>query len=222
LKSLAKGVIIAHNHPSENTNPSDADKRITTQLKDALKLFNILLLDSIILTDNSFRSFADEGLIFSDGGTLDLPIDKAHKVFHLPLESSIYVPSTINVNETISPDELQKRVDQTKEFLGNLFGGYTSNQAIGGFVDSKGELVNEDVIKVTSFAEKNTFEKHKETLLKQLSKWAKEWGQEAIGYEFEGDLYYVPENYADGGSIYSKGELILPLKSTQNNSHESR
>lgn len=63
LKSLSKGVIIAHNHPSDNTNPSDADKRVTATLKDALKLFNILLLDSIILTDTSFTSFADEGLI---------------------------------------------------------------------------------------------------------------------------------------------------------------
>ncbi len=142
---------------------------------------------------------------YFDGGTLELPIDKAKKIFHLPLESSIYVPSTKNVNETISSDELQKRVDEVKDFVGNLFGGYTSNQAIGGFVDSQGELVNEDVVKVTSFAEKDTFEKHKETLLKKLSQWAKDWGQEAIGYEFEGDLYYVPENYADGGSIYSKG-----------------
>lgn len=64
LKSLAKGVIIAHNHPSENTMPSDADIRISKQLKEALKLFNIQLLDSIILTDNSYKSFADEGLLF--------------------------------------------------------------------------------------------------------------------------------------------------------------
>jgi DNA repair protein RadC len=63
LKSLAKGVIIAHNHPSESTLPSDADKRITNQIKDALKVFNILLLDSIIITDESYFSFCDEGLI---------------------------------------------------------------------------------------------------------------------------------------------------------------
>jgi DNA repair protein RadC len=63
LKSLAKGVIIAHNHPSENTQPSDADKKITNQLKDALKLFNIYLMDSIILTDDSFFSFSDDGLL---------------------------------------------------------------------------------------------------------------------------------------------------------------
>jgi DNA repair protein RadC len=63
LKSLAKGVIIAHNHPSENTIPSDADKRITKQLQNALNIFNIVLMDSIILTDDSYTSFADDGLL---------------------------------------------------------------------------------------------------------------------------------------------------------------
>ena len=63
LKSLARGVIVAHNHPSESTTPSDADRRITNQLQDALKVFNILLLDSIIITDESYFSFSDEGLM---------------------------------------------------------------------------------------------------------------------------------------------------------------
>jgi DNA repair protein RadC len=63
LKSLAKGVIIAHNHPSENKQPSDADKKITSQLKEGLKVFSIVLLDSVIITDESYFSFADEGLI---------------------------------------------------------------------------------------------------------------------------------------------------------------
>ena len=63
LKSLAKAVIIAHNHPSENRQPSDADKSITKQLKESLKVFNIMLLDSIIITDESYFSFADEGLM---------------------------------------------------------------------------------------------------------------------------------------------------------------
>jgi DNA repair protein RadC len=63
VKSLAKGVIIAHNHPSGSINPSDADNKITKQLKQALDLFKIKLLDSIILTEKSYFSFANEGLI---------------------------------------------------------------------------------------------------------------------------------------------------------------
>jgi DNA repair protein RadC len=63
VKSLAKGVIIAHNHPSGNRKPSDADEKITKQLSEALKLFNIKLLDSIILTERSYLSLADEGIL---------------------------------------------------------------------------------------------------------------------------------------------------------------
>ena len=63
VKSLAKGVIIAHNHPSQNRHPSDADRQISLQLKTALKTFNITLVDSMIITDDSYLSFADEGFL---------------------------------------------------------------------------------------------------------------------------------------------------------------
>jgi len=64
VKSLAKGVIVAHNHPSDNLKPSEADVKLTKELKQALALFKISLLDSLIITpSNSYTSFADEGLI---------------------------------------------------------------------------------------------------------------------------------------------------------------
>lgn len=59
----AKKVILCHNHPSGNTRPSEADKKITGQIKEELNLFNIELLDHLILTENSYLSFADEGLL---------------------------------------------------------------------------------------------------------------------------------------------------------------
>lgn len=59
----ASSVIITHNHPSGNIQPSNEDKRITTKIKEGLKLLDINLLDHIILTDESYFSFADEGLI---------------------------------------------------------------------------------------------------------------------------------------------------------------
>jgi hypothetical protein len=138
---------------------------------------------------------------FDLGGTLELSKEKAKKVFHLPFESAVYVPSTLNVDKVISPEEMQSRVDEVQNYLGNLFGGFSSAETMGGFVDSKGNLVNEDIIKVTSFAEKDTFNKNKEELLNKLAYWSKEWGQEAMGFEFEGDLYYVPANYKSGGQL---------------------
>lgn len=61
--SGASGVIISHNHPSGNLYPSSADIQITTQIKAGLDLFKLDLLDHIILTPDSFYSFADNGRI---------------------------------------------------------------------------------------------------------------------------------------------------------------
>jgi DNA repair protein RadC len=60
----AQAVVLCHNHPSGNIKPSDADIRITKEIKEALKLLEITLLDHLILTqDNGFTSLAAEGLI---------------------------------------------------------------------------------------------------------------------------------------------------------------
>ena len=64
ILSNAQAVILCHNHPSGNLKPSDADINITKEIKSALKLFDIALLDHLILTqDNGFTSFASQNLI---------------------------------------------------------------------------------------------------------------------------------------------------------------
>ncbi len=67
IKALAKGVIVAHNHPSGNLMPSTADKAFTSRLKEALKLFEITLLDSIIITKDSYFSFQNKNLMERGG-----------------------------------------------------------------------------------------------------------------------------------------------------------
>jgi DNA repair protein RadC len=59
VDSLASGVIIAHNHPSGTLSPSDADIKITKELKELCKLVDSTVLDHVILTADSFYSFAD-------------------------------------------------------------------------------------------------------------------------------------------------------------------
>jgi len=63
IKGNACGIIIAHNHPSGNSNPSESDQKITQKIKEAGNLLDIQLLDHIILTPEKeiYRSFADEG-----------------------------------------------------------------------------------------------------------------------------------------------------------------
>lgn len=152
---------------------------------------------------------------FAEGGGVDLP--KANKMFHLPLELAVYVPSTQDVDKVISDSELKERVDEVSEYLARLFGGFTKSDKIGGFMSSKSELVTEQVVPVVSFATKSDFNDNKDKLVNQLSQWAKRWGQEAIGFEFEGDLYYVPEKFANGGKVN-----FVDTKDTSSNWYFSR
>ncbi len=63
LEHNATALILFHNHPSGNLTPSDADKSITKKIKEAGKTLDILVLDHLIVTEKSFFSFADEGLL---------------------------------------------------------------------------------------------------------------------------------------------------------------
>jgi DNA repair protein RadC len=63
LELLASSIIVGHNHPSGNRNPSENDKAITLKLKIAGEQLEIRLLDHLILADNSYFSFADEGIL---------------------------------------------------------------------------------------------------------------------------------------------------------------
>lgn len=57
------GVVLLHNHPSQNLSPSDPDKLITKKVKENLEKFTINLIDHIIVGDEGYFSFADEGLL---------------------------------------------------------------------------------------------------------------------------------------------------------------
>jgi len=63
LKANASSIILAHNHPSGNLQPSQADIDLTRKLREGGKLLEIAVLDHLILTSESYYSFADEGLI---------------------------------------------------------------------------------------------------------------------------------------------------------------
>ena len=63
ILSNATGIILCHNHPSGNLEPSSFDEAITSKIKEAAAYLDIRIMDHIILTSESFYSFADEGLI---------------------------------------------------------------------------------------------------------------------------------------------------------------
>jgi DNA repair protein RadC len=63
IEYLASGIIVSHNHPSGNLNPSESDTKITQKIKEAGILMDIQLLDHIIISDKDYYSFADNGLL---------------------------------------------------------------------------------------------------------------------------------------------------------------
>lgn len=63
IEALASGVILAHNHPSGNLKPSEADMRLTRQMQESGKLLEIPVLDHLIISDSGYLSMADEGLL---------------------------------------------------------------------------------------------------------------------------------------------------------------
>lgn len=62
LKCNASGIVISHNHPSGNLNPSEADRAITKKIKQASEIFDIKMIDHIIITHLGYYSFLDNGI----------------------------------------------------------------------------------------------------------------------------------------------------------------
>lgn len=63
LENNATGIVLCHNHPSGNVRPSDADIKLTRKLKDAGLLLDIQIIDHVIIGDEKYFSFADEGIL---------------------------------------------------------------------------------------------------------------------------------------------------------------
>jgi DNA repair protein RadC len=63
VKSAASGIVLAHNHPSGNLQPSQADINLTRKLRSGGELLDIAVLDHLVISSEGYYSFADEGLL---------------------------------------------------------------------------------------------------------------------------------------------------------------
>lgn len=61
LEDKCTSLILVHNHPSNNTHPSESDTKLTNKIVNASKLLDIQVLDHLIIGDNNYYSYADEG-----------------------------------------------------------------------------------------------------------------------------------------------------------------
>lgn len=63
LEADAVSLILCHNHPSGSLKPSRADQQLTTKIKEAASFLDIMVIDHIIVSEDGYYSFADEGIL---------------------------------------------------------------------------------------------------------------------------------------------------------------
>jgi hypothetical protein len=123
--------------------------------------------------------------------TSGLPFHRLPKgITHLPLECVVYVPST-HGDRVIDAHEFEARRREAAEILVTLFGGCRESLAVGQYRSRDGEVIAEEVAVLTGFGDADDYERKRHEFLAWLIDKRDEWGQEALGFEFEGDLWYL-------------------------------
>jgi len=131
-KSLAQSVIISHNHPSGNTNPSEADKALTKKAKIAFDSVGIAMLDHVIYTENGYFSFADDGILNGIQNT----------------KTMITVENILDTYPQISQDILPTALQQAEfAFIEENIDLYNEDETIKQYIDTFVEKLNEVVNK---------------------------------------------------------------------------
>jgi hypothetical protein len=175
----------------------EAEEKVTQKFGKAYEGFKIIQIQRSMKT----------------GGKLETQSkNKLKATFELPLELVVYVPSTTTADKKISDKEFDSRIDYVETYLSDLFGGYSATEVEGGYVSDEKGLIQEDVMKVTAFGQVDNFEDKFNQLLHQVKIWCEEWGQESIGFEFEGDLFYINKDskFKDGGYMADGGMMDEP------------
>ena len=101
---------------------------------------------------------------------------------------SIYIPSTVNINQKTDNSE---KVKQTEIFLSDLFGGCTSFKACGNWISNNNQLVKEEVTIVYAFCDSKQFRKSKKAVIAYCKKLCAEMLQECISLELNNKLYFI-------------------------------
>jgi len=139
---------------------------------------------------------------YAKGGALS-------KEFRFNTNFIVYVPSTSDVGNKISKKELDKRVNEVEKFVADEFGGFSKTEVDGGYKATSGKIIEEDIVKVSVFANNDNWKNNENRVVSKVKEWANKWGQEAIGFEYEGDLYYIDDEgkFAKGGSLEDKENI---------------
>ena len=131
-KSLAQSVIVSHNHPSGNTEPSDADKNMTLRMKIAFHSVGIRMLDHIIYSEESYFSFADDGFLKGLPNTTPM----------------ITIENVLAEYQNIPQEMLPTALQETEfEFISENLDLYHEDDTIKQYIDTFIEKLNQVVAK---------------------------------------------------------------------------
>jgi len=126
-KSLAQSVVLSHNHPSGNVNPSEADKALTKKAKIAFDSVGIAMLDHVIYTENGYFSFADDGILNGIQNT----------------KTMITVENILEKYPHISQDILPQALQQNEfDFIQENIDLYNDDETIKQYIDTFIEKLN--------------------------------------------------------------------------------
>ena len=109
-------------------------------------------------------------------------------MFKLSSRVTIYVPSTINVNETF---DNSKYIDETATLLSDCFGGATSTNALGYWVSNTHGLVKEASTLVFAYCTTEQLNEHFDKVIDWCKTMCIEMSQEAIALELNGEMYFI-------------------------------
>lgn len=119
LQKKAEGLVLVHNHPSGNIKPSEEDKDITNRLIQACKIMRTPVLDHVIITEHSYYSFKDSGLLeMLEGNTKYMMPYELEKQYFLEMQESIkeeQKKSKKKIQESLSKGIKQGREEGIKE-----------------------------------------------------------------------------------------------------------
>lgn len=112
------------------------------------------------------------------------------KTKRLEKQMAITIPSTKEFDKPLTKPEMQKRIKEVRDFFTEKFHGTTRIRGIGSYEGEQG-IVDEDVVVVEAFADAPDWQKMKTDVAKFVLDKRKEWSQESVAYELEGDMYLV-------------------------------
>ena len=108
----------------------------------------------------------------------------------LPNKVVVYVPSTVDINHS-APEQQIAETKNTATVLSRLFGGCTTTQAVGCYVDNSGELITESVMLCYAYCSDDALRGGIRDIVALCLALKKHMGQEAISLEVNNKLYFI-------------------------------